>query len=139
MVNSTEFGNRLQKILDFYSISATELSNLISVNRSTISHLLSGRNKPSLDFVMKVLQKFPEIELYWFLKGKGVFPSEKNKITASTSKTQEGIKTTNLPKKGKNIEKTIFSPQAISDSFDKEEIDRIIIFYKDGSFKSYKN
>ncbi len=67
MVNSLDFGNRLQKILDFYNISATELSNQISFNRSTISHLLSGRNKPSLDFVMKLLQKFPEVELYWLL------------------------------------------------------------------------
>ena len=68
MVNSSEFGERLQKILDYYRLSATELSNQISFNRSTISHLLSGRNKPSLDFVMKVLQKYPEVELYWLLK-----------------------------------------------------------------------
>ena len=78
MVNSTEFGERLQKILDFYGISAAELSKQISVNRSTFSHLLSGRNKPSLDFIMKILQKYPEVELYWLLNGKGTFPIEIN-------------------------------------------------------------
>ena len=83
MVNSLDFGNRLQKILDFYNISATELSNQISFNRSTISHLLSGRNKPSLDFVMKLLQKFPEVELYWLLNGKGSFPSVKSTPTST--------------------------------------------------------
>ena len=75
MVNSTDFGIRLQKILDYYNISAAELSNQIKFNRSTISHLLSGRNKPSLDFVMRILQKYPEVELYWLLNGKGSFPS----------------------------------------------------------------
>ena len=88
MVNSSDFGNRLQKILDFYNISATELSNQISFNRSTISHLLSGRNKPSLDFVLKLLQKFPEVELYWLLNGKGSFPLVKS-TPSSTPKTSE--------------------------------------------------
>ena len=76
MVNSAEFAKRLQKILEFYGLSATAFSEEIDFNRSTISHLLSGRNKPSLEFVMKVVQKFPEVELYWLLNGKGNFPSE---------------------------------------------------------------
>jgi len=75
MVNSTEFAKRLQKVLDFYGLSATAFSEKIDFNRSTISHLLSGRNKPSLEFVMKVLNQFPEVGLYWLLNGKGNFPS----------------------------------------------------------------
>ena len=75
MVNSTEFAKRLQKVLDFYGLSATAFSEKIDFNRSTISHLLSGRNKPSLEFVMKVLNQFPEVGLYWLLNGTGNFPS----------------------------------------------------------------
>ena len=89
MVNSSDFGVRLQKILDYYHISATELSNQINFNRSTISHLLSGRNKPSLDFVMKVLQQFPEVELYWLLNGKGSFPSKIKTSTPTYSETEK--------------------------------------------------
>ncbi len=136
MVNSSEFGNRLQKILDYYSISATELSNQISVNRSTISHLLSGRNKPSLDFVMKMLQQFPAVELYWLMNGKGNFPSEKNDNIPSTSTFQKEVKKT-LPLK--KDEKQELVPDQFSDPANSPKIDRIVIFFKDGSFKSFKN
>jgi predicted transcriptional regulator len=139
MVNSTDFGNRLQKILDYYSISATELSNHISFNRSTISHLLSGRNKPSLDFVMKVLQKFPEVELYWFLNGKGSFPSNKMTATSSSSILQNEVKKPASLKNENKVVSPSFDPNDISKSFNEDEIDRIIIFFKDGSFKSFKN
>jgi len=139
MVNSTDFGNRLQRILVYYSISATELSNQISFNRSTISHLLSGRNKPSLDFVMKVLQKFPEVELYWFLNGKGSFPSNKITPTSSSPILQNEVKKPTSLKNENKVVTPSFDPSDISKSFNEDEIDRIIIFFKDGSFKSFKN
>lgn len=139
MVNSTEFGKRLQLILDYYGISATDFSNQISVNRSTISHLLSGRNKPSLDFVMKVLEKFPEVELYWILNGKGDFPSNKTKNSPISISFKKEPKT-DTPLKQENIkEKHSPIPSEISNNQNEEDIERIIIFYKDGSFKSYKN
>jgi transcriptional regulator with XRE-family HTH domain len=128
MVNITDFAKRLQKVLDYYGVSATAFSEEINFNRSTISHLLSGRNKPSLEFVLKVLQKYPEVELYWLLNGKGSFPSEKKHISPSIPKVQ------NAP--AKEIE-TKFS-EKLSQNIDKT-IDRIVIFYKDGSFKSYEN
>ena len=139
MVNSSDFGIRLQKILDFYNISATELSNQISFNRSTISHLLSGRNKPSLDFVMKVLQKFPEVELYWLLNGKGSFPNTKNNITTPPSSTYKQEENTLPLKKKKNLEFIKTQPETISSIFNDTDVDRIVIFFKDGTFKSYKN
>jgi len=139
MVNSSEFGKRLQKILDYYGISASELSNKISVNRSTISHLLSGRNKPSLDFVMKVLQEFPEVELYWFLNGKGSFPSEKTNTSSTTTSISNETKKPSSLKNEQKVTATPILPNTISKSFGEDEIDRIIIFFKDGSFKSYNN
>ena len=139
MVNSSEFGIRLQKILDYYSISATELSNQISFNRSTISHLLSGRNKPSLDFVMKVLQQFPEVELYWLLNGKGSFPSDKKDKISSTPTFQNEVENTLSAKEDKKVISEKLNPSHFIDSSEQEEIDRIIIFFKDGSFKSFKN
>ncbi len=139
MVNSTGFGKRLQVILNYYGISATDFSNQISVNRSTISHLLSGRNKPSLDFVMKVLEKFPEVELYWILNGKGSFPSEKKEVSPISISNEKSPKNDTLKKNTENLQNQTHVPSKIIKSLNDDDIDRIIIFYKDGSFKSYKN
>ena len=128
MVNASDFAKRLQKILDYYGVSATAFSEEISFNRSTISHLLSGRNKPSLEFVMKVLQKYPEVELYWLLNGKGNFPSEDKSAIPPIPQVEKYSPDDNNPK---------FSEKSTQNS--DKSIDRIVIFYKDGSFKAYKN
>ena len=134
MVNSTDFGIRLQKILDYYNISAAELSNQIKFNRSTISHLLSGRNKPSLDFVMRILQKYPEVELYWLLNGKGSFPSiTKNLDAIDTMTTSQATKIESILPSIKHL------TEVASNSLINTEVDQIVIFFKDGTFKSYKN
>ena len=135
MVNSSDFGNRLQKIIDFYNISAAELSNQISFNRSTISHLLSGRNKPSLDFVMKVLQKFPEVELYWLLNGKGSFPAVKSTPNSILTLSKNKLPT----EKEDHLTKEVDFSEVISNSINDTDIDRIVVFFKNGTFKSYKN
>ena len=117
MVNNEVFAKRIKKIILFYGISAAQLADKIGVQRSSISHLLSGRNKPSLDFIMKLLHSYPEIELHWLLNGKGTFPVQQEK--------QKNI-----------LENT---PQtALKENKDKS-IDRIVIFYKDGSFKNYES
>ena len=76
MVNTEEFIKRLERILQFYGLSASAFADKIQVQRSSISHLLTGRNKPSLEFVLKVVKTFPEVNLYWLLNGKGSFPAK---------------------------------------------------------------
>ena len=71
MINSEDFAKRLEKVIDFYSETASSFAEKIGVQRSSISHILSGRNKPSLDFVLKILSVYPEVELHWILNGKG--------------------------------------------------------------------
>ncbi|MCF6294492.1 MAG: helix-turn-helix domain-containing protein [Flavobacteriaceae bacterium] len=116
MINNEAFAKRLQKVMDFYGESASSFAEKIAVQRSSISHILSGRNKPSLDFIMKVLSSYPEVELYWLLNGKGVFPAKQQKDTPPLeNSSQIALK--------ENRAKTI---------------ERIVIFYKDGSFKSFK-
>lgn len=132
MVNSDGFGKRLQKIMDYYSLSSSGLADEIDFNRSSISHLLSGRNKPSLDFVMKILEKFPEVKLYWLLNGKGEFPASNIEIDFP----KEKLTTTPLSTKTEKIESKTDIPLS---NLKNDAIDRIIIFYKDGTFKEYKN
>ena len=133
MVNSADFTKRLEKILRYYGLTATAFSEEIDFNRSTISHLLSGRNKPSLEFVMKVVKHFPEVEVYWLLNGKGSFPaSEENKNTAHLE--TKTVTQPSIPEK--------FQPESIHSTdkkSGKQDIERIIIFYKDGSFKEYRS
>ena len=74
MINTDDFVKRLELIFEFYGESASSFADKIGVQRSSLSHLLSGRNKPSLDFILKVLDVFPEVDLYWITNGKGVFP-----------------------------------------------------------------
>jgi hypothetical protein len=100
------------------------------VQRSSISHILSGRNKPSLDFVLKVLASFPDVELYWLLNGKGQFPSEEKPseiVTAPKTKNDA---------KHEVLEKTM--PKVNATAQDKS-IERIVIFYTDGSFKNFED
>ena len=123
MVNTSNFSKRLQKILDFYGVTATSFSEKIAFNRSTISHLLSGRNKPSLEFVMKVLQTYPEVDLYWLLYGKGSFPTPLNKVNTQIKATS---KQNTLP--GVEAENSVFENMALKNS-NTSAIERIILCY----------
>jgi transcriptional regulator with XRE-family HTH domain len=58
--------------LDYYGLNASAFADKIGVQRSSLSHLLSGRNKPSLDFILKILDVFPDVDLYWMINGKVV-------------------------------------------------------------------
>lgn len=125
MINNEDFAKRLQKIIEFYGESAASFAEKIGVQRSSISHILSGRNKPSLDFILKILSSFPEVELYWLLNGKGTFPSEAN------SKTD--------PILSNDITSDSLVKKTMKETVGNKSIERIIIFYTDGSFKNFEN
>lgn len=116
MVNTEEFVQRLEKIIKYYGLSASAFADKIAVQRSTISHLLTGRNKPSLEFVLKIVKSFPEVNLYWLLNGKGTFPADQKGIAAPYS--TETLSSKEYPSNTKSIKK-------------------IIIFYEDGSFEAF--
>ncbi|MCH4823012.1 helix-turn-helix transcriptional regulator [Gramella lutea] len=139
MVNTEKFAYRLNKILDFYDLSAASFADKIEVGRSSISHILSGRNKPSLDFVMKVVKNFPEVELYWLLNGKGKFPSTPGADPQIEKKELE-VKTEVPSSSAQNIQTA--SPESFASmpsGKSGKEIQRIVIFYKDGSFDAFEN
>ncbi len=63
--------HRLTKILEHYQMTAAEFADKLGIQKSSISHLLSGRNKPSFSFLEKMAHTFPEINLTWFITGDG--------------------------------------------------------------------
>jgi transcriptional regulator with XRE-family HTH domain len=158
MINSEDFVKRLETVLDYYSISASAFADKIGVQRSSLSHLLSGRNKPSLDFILKVINSYPQVDLHWLISGKGDFPDRKpqQKEAAPNSapapalplagevkhaETLDLFSVNDEPKdEVTSLHKTVPAEEQVqqSNSSDKaNEIDKIVIFYKDGTFKSY--
>lgn len=75
------FVNRLEFILHNYDYSASSFADKVGVQRSSLSHLLSGRNKPSLDFILKINDAFPELSLEWLIKGTGNYLEKDNTTT----------------------------------------------------------
>lgn len=140
MINTEAFTKRLQIIIDHYGESASSFAEKIGVQRSSISHILSGRNKPSLEFVLKTLSAFPEVELYWLLKGKGSFPKtqETSNVTA-TNETKDLFSTSEpkAPTPYKTVEPTPLTTETSNNG--NKTIERIVIFYSDGSFKNFEN
>ncbi len=63
--------DRLEAILKHEKISPSKLADIIGVQRSGISHIMSGRNKPGLDFLSKLLNHFPHINGDWLITGQG--------------------------------------------------------------------
>ncbi len=128
MVNSKEFASRLQEILDFYDLSASAFARRIGVQPSGISHLLSGRNKPSLDFVLRVIDTFPEVELYWLLNGKGSFPA-----TSLAQKPGDTLTPSDLRGATSPLPETTGTKSASGG----RKVNQIIVCYSDGTFESY--
>lgn len=133
MVNNKEFVKRLEKILEEFDLSAAAFAQKIAVGRASISHILSGRNKPSLDFVLKVTSSFPEVDLFWLLWGKGSFPKKDTGHSPTTSSHEKDSKVTLSESTG--ISKKIGSKRSIPE----KTIKKIVIFYNDNSFESFEN
>jgi|SRR6187402_1666192 len=136
MVNTEDFIKRLENLLDYYSLSASSFADKIGVQRSSLSHLLSGRNKPSLDFVMKIAEEFPEVDLYWILNGKE--PMLKNTSSLPEANANR-IFTDDFEKKEMTTADKITSATTLPDAEipNPALIEKIIIFYKDGTFDHY--
>lgn len=155
MVNIEDFIKRLEIILDYYSLNASSFADKIGVQRSSLSHLLSGRNKPSLDFILKILEVFPEVDLYWILNGKGTFPKNSTAVEKRENEVEEVLKQ-NIPTplKEEKISENLFSEiqnpinrnsletkkienQNVEKEFTSGEVEKIVFFYKNGTFKVF--
>ena len=104
--------NRIQNIIENYELSSNAFAKEIDVNRSTVSHILSGRNKPSIEVLQKILKRFTDVSANWLLLGQG------GMFELQTKTSEQG-----------NESK---SPES-----DSKTIDKIVVFYNDNSFEEY--
>jgi len=156
MVNTDDFIKRLEIILDYYDLSASGFADKVDVQRSSLSHLLSGRNKPSLDLILKIVENFPEVDLYWILNGKGNFPKSENQSeqisvpsTPILKMETEELKSEIQPdlfstepmveknRVNENFQNNFSNTRILENSKNDSDIDRIVVFYKNGTFKNY--
>ncbi|WP_026705126.1 helix-turn-helix domain-containing protein [Flavobacterium soli] len=146
MVNTDDFIKRLEILMEHFGMNASSFADKIGVQRSSISHLLSGRNKPSLDFVLKIMDIFPEVNLYWILNGKGNLVksetdfSEKNKAKNENLHTPILSQDLSSEKNNRSESEAIISknkPDHFQISKTDSEIFKIVVFYKDGTFKDF--
>lgn len=122
--------DRLQLIISKNNLSASSFADKLNIQRSNISHILSGRNKPSLDFIEKFINHFPEEDVVWLITGavRQVKYIEENIHTDKRhlEYNDDEIKTKNL---------TSLPDLSILKS--KNKITKIITFYEDKTFDVY--
>lgn len=158
---------RIKSLISVRNLTASQFADLLQVQRSSISHILSGRNKPSLDFVMKIIEQFPEVSLEWLMNGKGEMfsrppinvPQNSLQLELAEEKSLEIEK--NLPKTdvldvqdsdvaentdiisndspvNKDLDRDVKPVDSGLVNADSDEIEKILVLYKNGRFVAYK-
>ena len=110
---------RLQLILKMHNLTPSAFADQIGVQRSNVSHVISGRNKPSLDFLEKILNTYPRVNANWLITG--VMP-------------KEGLSNANAVDQKTSLHKPVEIKIQEGTS---EDVVKIIEFYADGTFKHY--
>ncbi len=140
---------RIHKILTEKGLSAAKFAEILEIQRSNVSHVLSGRNNPGYDFIKKIMEHYPDINPEWLILGNGqMYKEEKKSTTDSADQSQRDLFTSNnnpfIERKDDNKKtpsdenKDIMHASDNKTSNSSHYIERIVIFYKGNTFKEYK-
>ena len=125
MLNYDHLIERLQLLMKENELTASSFADKIGVQRSSISHILSGRNKPSLDFIAKIEANFNEVSFHWLLTGEELpMPSP----TASPQLSVASKPTT---------QDTPSAPEYQSMHSSSKQLVDLIYVFSDGSFQRF--
>lgn len=111
-----EIKDRIYIIIKDNHLSPSSFADKINANRSSISHVLSGRNKPSLDLLEKIVLNFPNVNSYWLLTG------VTNVNPVNSILKQEDV---------------IYDKDKIKSIVNRKEIVKIVEFYNDNTYSIY--
>jgi len=127
--------DRILELLKEKNLTPSQFADEIGIQRSGMSHLLSGRNKPSLEFVMKIFRRYPDVKPGWLLYGKDE-PEMKNESSPLQDNAKEvtlfDIPEATEPKPDNRL------PKIQKKEKQDKKVERIIIFYDDRSFREYE-
>lgn len=147
---------KLLKLMKYEKLSSSRLAEILEIQPSSISHILSGRNKPSFDFLVKILRRFPTLNPDWLLldsdqmyrQSDGLAALKDNQVIApiSTSTIQAGssehrqnnssndstVANNNSTKRTTPTELPFTNNQNVN-----KTIERVIVLYSDKSFEAF--
>ena len=129
-------------------LSPAALSEQLGVNRSGISHLLNGRNKPGYDFIERMRTEFPDLDMEWFLFGKrktrGASYKPQEQKEKQTRESRERIQQSN-PKSAQQTSLFDDDNQSIARTQPSDvkrlerQVIKTILIYDDGTFEIFRN
>jgi transcriptional regulator with XRE-family HTH domain len=128
MIRHSEIINRVKKIISANGLTSSSFADKIGVPRSSISHVLSGRNNPSLDLIIKILQSFDGISANYLLSGDVLTP-----IQPITDKDQEYNNMTLFP------ELDLKKEPKEEIKIDEDLVKSVILVYENNKFEILKN
>jgi transcriptional regulator with XRE-family HTH domain len=130
---------QIQEILIKEGLSSSQFADRIGIQRSSVSHVLSGRNKPGFDFIQKILIAFPEINGDWLITGSGDMYKQKSAYKGLFD-VKSTVENPTIPEKTeKKLVESTDQKKAegkVEPSL-KREIERVIVFYTDRTFREY--
>ena len=132
--------DRLAHILRAKNLTASQFAELMEIQPSNVSHLLNGRNKPSLDFLIKIKEVFPEYNFDWIILGKKpITINEPNPVISDNQNNNQQMRFED------EAEKIIDFDDVVDESVEKpiqtnvnQEIEKIIVVYTDKTFEILK-
>ena len=149
-IKFTFMNRRLEQFLKAENITQAQFADVINVARASISHILSGRNKPGFEFIQNMAFHYPNLNLDWLITGKGKMYKnnlpiaegfQKQENLSLFSKEESDFNYTKSPSKSYNedIPQNILEEkESIFDNGPKEnnkKINKVIILYDDNTYK----
>jgi len=139
-----DLSEKIKQILSQKNISPSLFADEIGIQRSSISHILAGRNKPSLDIVQKIVKRFPDLGVNWIWEDEEL-PRISGEIISSASAIKPPIiNPKSRPAAPSESVKRISESQApvqenvVQQKKEEKSIERIMVFYSDGTFQEFK-
>lgn len=148
MEKSDDMKERIEHILRAKNMTAAEFADKLGVQASGLSHILSGRNNPSLDFVMKLKNAFPEYNLDWLMLGAGPMTSYEQPVPIVRREVSQPLLFVGQePETGGKEEKLALTEAKAESSAEKslleqesdgKTLEMIVFVYSDGTFEQMR-
>lgn len=131
---------RLLKLMEQEKLTAAKLADILEVQPSAISHILSGRNKPSFDLIQKLAINFPRLNIDWLITGKGnmykVAVQQSLFDPPATLNHKADIPTTKISEKSDDTQK-MQKFTNVNNSVLTKTVKQIVFIYSDNTFETY--
>lgn len=134
--------DRLQQFLTLEQLSPARLSEIIGIQRSGLSHILSGRNKPGFEFIQKLLQKFPSLNAEWLITGKGKMYKEQSSPFLEKKDVLNAPQISDYTLFNSDVRKSepaenLIKEIPLTDDGKKRILKKMVFVYSDNTFSEY--